>query len=53
MTKDLSVIFPLIVAVLYLGTSASHLYNERYAWSFVWLCYAAANIGLILVGDSK
>lgn len=53
MTRDLSVIFPLIVAVLYLGSAAAHCYNGRYAWSFVWTCYAAANIGLILVGDSK
>lgn len=51
--SKLSIILPAIVAVLYLATSLSHLYNGKVAWSFVWLCYAMANIGLIFAGETK
>jgi len=49
----LTIILPSIVAILYIATSLSHWYNERYAWSFVWLCYALANVGLIFAGENK
>lgn len=51
--SKLAIILPSIVAVLYLATALVHLYNCRWAWSFVWMCYALANIGLIFAGETK
>lgn len=53
MSHKLSIILPAIVAILYLATSLCHMYNGKYAWSFVWLCYALANVGLIFAGENK
>lgn len=51
--SKLAIVLPGIVAVLYLATALVHLYNCRWAWSFVWMCYALANIGLIFAGETK
>lgn len=53
MSSKLSIILPSIVAILYLATAVAHSYNGKYAWSFVWLCYALANVGLIFAGENK
>lgn len=42
-------------AFLYFCVSASYFLKGRYEWSFVWLSYSMANIGLILASlrDTK
>jgi len=41
-------VMPAIVAVMYLGVGSAYLYKGNYGYALVWLCYAGANVGLIL-----
>ena len=43
-------IMPSVVGALYFITAMSYLFKKDYAWSLVWLSYALANVGLILIG---
>jgi hypothetical protein len=45
-----------VVAVsgfLYFCVSISYFLKGRYDWSFVWLCYSMANVGLIMAAKNK
>ncbi len=46
-------IAPLIVAVFYFIVGGCYLIRRDYAWALVWISYALANIGLIMVGMRK
>lgn len=39
-----------VVAFLYSGIATCYLLKKDYAWCLVWLSYALANVGLILIG---
>lgn len=38
-----------ISALLYFSVGVSWALKGQWAWSFVWLCYSGANVGLIIV----
>ena len=42
-----------ISGCLYFCVSISYFMKQRYDWSFVWLCYAMANVGLILAAKNN
>lgn len=42
-----------VSAVLYFSVSVSYFLKKQYEWSFVWLSYSMANIGLILAALKK
>jgi len=37
-----------ISALLYFSVAVTYCIKREYSWSFTWLCYSLANIGLIL-----
>lgn len=37
-----------VSSILYFSVAVSYFIKSEYAWSFVWLSYSMANIGLIL-----
>ena len=43
-------ILPAIVGLLYLIVGICYIAKRDFAWAMVWISYALANIGLILVG---
>lgn len=43
-------ILPAIVGILYLIVGICYITKRDFAWAMVWVSYAFANIGLILVG---
>ena len=49
--RIITISFPSIVAVLYAATGFSFLCRREWAWATVWLCYAVANVGLVLSGS--
>ena len=49
----LIVMMPSIVAVLYSVVGVCYVLKKDYAWAIVWLSYALANVGLILIGLKK
>jgi|TARA_Y100000401_G_scaffold35785_1_gene26805 hypothetical protein len=50
---SLIITMPSIVAVLYSIAGVCYLVKKDYAWATVWLAYALANVGLILIGLRK
>jgi hypothetical protein len=43
----------LVVTFLYASASISYLLKREYAWAFVWLSYAMANVGLVILSLTK
>lgn len=39
-----------LVTLLYSAVGACYLLKKDYAWCMVWISYALANVGLILIG---
>jgi hypothetical protein len=50
---SLIVMMPSIVAALYSIVGVCYVFKKDYAWATIWLAYAMANIGLILIGLRK
>jgi len=46
-------IVPLIVAVFYAVVGGCYIAKKDYSWAIVWISYALANLGLIMVGMKK
>ena len=49
----LIVMMPSVVGALYSVVGICYIIKKDYAWAMIWLAYATANIGLILVGLRK
>lgn len=47
---SLIIMMPSIVGALYFVVGVCYIAKKDYAWATVWLAYALANIGLILIG---
>lgn len=43
-------VLPSVVGILYAIVGLCYLYKRDYAWAMVWISYALANVGLVLVG---
>ena len=41
---------PSIVGGMYFLVSVCYLLKQDYAWFLVWISYALANVGLVLIG---
>ena len=46
-------LIPTIVGVLYATVGVMYLFKHDYAWSLVWLAYAAANVGMVIIGGRQ
>jgi len=46
-------IAPLVVAVFYFVVGGCYIAKKDYPWAIVWISYALANLGLIMVGMKK
>jgi len=46
-------IAPLIVAVFYSIVGGCYIAKKDYPWAMVWISYALANLGLVVVGMRK
>ena len=44
---------PLISAILYMIVGVGYGMKKEWAWSFVWMSYALANIGLVAAAWEK
>lgn len=44
----MTILFPAIVAVLYIATGLCHLWRREYGWALTWVAYGIANVGLIM-----
>ena len=44
---------PLIAAILYMVVGIGYGMKKEWAWSFVWVSYALANIGLVAAAWEK
>jgi len=53
LNRMITIVCPAVVALLYMATGVAFLWRHNWAWAAVWLCYAVANVGLILAGGSR
>lgn len=51
--ETLTAVIPGIVSILYCATGICYLCKKDFAWALVWLSYALANFGVIIVGLRK
>lgn len=51
--EHLTAIIPGIVTILYFTTGLCYLLRKDFAWALVWISYALANLGVIIVGLRK
>ena len=49
----MTTITPSIVTALYFLTGVCYIFRKDYAWAWVWISYAMANFGLIVIGLRK
>ena len=50
MLNSFIAIIPAVVGCLYASVGVAYLIKGDVPWSIVWLSYALANVGLIMVG---
>ena len=44
----ITIVFPAIVALMYVTTGIIHALRGEWGWSLTWVSYGIANVGLIL-----
>ena len=49
----LIVMMPSIAAALYAVAGTGYIFKRDYPWACVWIAYALANVGLVLIGLRK
>ena len=42
---------PLAAGIMYAVVAAAYFMKKEYGWSIVWISYATANFGLMVVGN--
>ena len=43
-------IMPSLVGALYFIVAVCYMFKKDFAWALVWMSYALANVGLVLIG---
>lgn len=48
---DITKYVPLIAGIMYAVVGAAYFMKKDYGWGIVWISYATANFGLMVVGN--
>ena len=48
---DITKYVPLIAGIMYAVVGAAYFIKKDYGWGVVWISYATANFGLMVVGN--
>ena len=48
---DITKYVPLVAGIMYAVVAVAYFMKKDYGWSVIWISYATANFGLMVVGD--